>query len=157
MGYTKLAPVIEAGAETLHVIYVDPDIKQVPIHELKSSLNTFYRVFLITWAAMVNQGIESVVRTNNRIRTLKAVRKKERLSQESFEQLLRSYLPPDRKPGSIPAEVTLHRYRPADDLFGPLGLMNLNRQRLEKLIKRGFEDAAHHDCDANECVRPNSE
>ena len=45
LGYTGAPPAIRAGAETLHVIYVDPDVN-VLSEKRAGSLDTLYRMFL---------------------------------------------------------------------------------------------------------------
>ncbi|HEU4386679.1 MAG TPA: patatin-like phospholipase family protein, partial [Blastocatellia bacterium] len=56
---TPLKPAIEAGAVTLHVIYMDPDVANVPLSLLQSTLDVFDRFLLITSAARTNEDIET--------------------------------------------------------------------------------------------------
>ena len=50
LGYARLDAAIDAGAGIIHVIYVDPDIENIPGKALHSTLETLYRVFVLTWA-----------------------------------------------------------------------------------------------------------
>jgi len=52
------------------------------------------------------------------------------------------------------ADGAVNRYHPKDDLFGPLGLLNLERQRLECLIKRVSKISLRTNCVASDCVLP---
>ena len=47
---TPLVPAIEAGADILHVIYMDPDVSNIPQKDLGSTLQTMYRMQVIGWA-----------------------------------------------------------------------------------------------------------
>ena len=43
---------------------------------------------------------------------------------------------------------------PRDDLGGGiLGWLDFSRERVQRLIDRGFRDAVAHDCDRSGCVR----
>ena len=48
-------------------------------------------------------------------------------------------------------KLTIHRYRPASDLGGAVGMLDFNREKIEELIARGYHDAAGHDCSASGC------
>jgi hypothetical protein len=49
-------------------------------------------------------------------------------------------------------ELTVRRFHPHDDLGGTLGLLNFDRERIRRLIDRGFTDAVYHDCRVCGCV-----
>src|ERR1700674_1151462 len=149
---TPLALGIGAGAEELHVVYLDPDVRAIPTSSLNSTLDSSYRQQLISWAKVVNGDIEDARWVNRRLQAM------QRLQAEL---------------GSNPAEVsrlaeeigvagrrllTIHRYHPRDDLAGgALGLLNFDRRHVAHLIERGFDDATHHDCDESKCVLPGHE
>ena len=158
LGYATLAPAINAGADTLHVIYVDPDIAAIPIETMQSTLDTLYRTFVIQWADNLKISLQAVDRINKHVDVLERTIREAKLKKSLAESLIKKTLPP----GSFtigPNEeilglrkIAVHSYHPQDDLFGPLGLLNLERQRLEGLIKRGFDDAVAHDCISSGCV-----
>jgi len=146
LGYTKLSPAIRAGATVVHLIYVDPDLKAIPDEALDSTLETMYRMFVTGWAARVNQGLEATARINREIDALEKFVQQARLSPQDRDSLFQAVL------GPVNVKVTVHRYHPRDDAFGLLGLLNLNRGRLEGLIERGFKDAVEHDCNHSKCI-----
>lgn len=151
LGYTRLAPAIDAGADTLHVIYVDPDVENIPNETLDSTMDTMYRVFVIGWAARVNEGIDAVGRINRQLDALDGVIRKTGLSEADVIPIRQALLPSGRYKEPV-IRVAVHRYHPRDDPFGPLGLLNLNPGRIESLIERGFRDAVTHDCVESNCV-----
>lgn len=158
LGYATLAPAINAGADVLHVIYVDPDVENIPLEALQSTLDTLYRLFVIQWANNLDVSIRAVSRINGHVDVLERTIQEAKLSKSQAAVLLKDLLPP----GSFkigPNEeilglrkIGVHLYHPEDDLFGPLGLLNLERDRLEGLITRGFNDALEHDCVSSGCV-----
>ncbi len=162
LGYTKLAPAIDAGADVLHVIYVDPDVADVPLGALESTMDTLYRMFVIGWGDNVEVSIKAVARINGHVDVIEQTAREAKLSKSLAKILIKDLLPPGRFIVGPDEEilglrkVTVHRYHPDNNLFGPLGLLNLERQRLEGLIARGFDDAVAHDCTGSGCVLPRS-
>lgn len=160
LGYARLHPAIDAGADTLHVIYNDPDVESIPNEELQSTLDILYRTFVITWAAQINRSVADVTRINGEIDHLEEAIRRTHLSATEAQCFLQAVLPPGRfrkrtgQERPEPFRVTVHRYHPRDDPYGTLGLLNLDRHRIEGLIARGFNDAVQHDCDASGCVLP---
>ena len=158
LGYATLAPAINAGADILHIIYVDPDISAIPIETLQSTLDTLYRTFTIQWADNLEVSVQAVDRINKQVEVLERTIREGNLTKSLAEYLIRKMLPsgritldPNKKLLGL-RRVTVHRYHPQDDLFGPLGLLNLDPWRLEALITRGFNDTVAHDCIASGCV-----
>jgi predicted acylesterase/phospholipase RssA len=151
---TPLVPAIDAGADILHVIYMDPDVSNIPQVDLGSTLQTLYRMQVIGWARLINREVEHDRTLNGAARILAQIDPREARTIEDFfltrdpdskfaRRLLR---PPDRR------EVTIHRYHPYENLSGLLGLLNVRRDRVGRLIERGFNDAILHDCVDSGCV-----
>lgn len=120
---TPLKPAIHAGADSLHVIYMNTDVKRMPTEDLRSTLDTLYRTQIISWAESVNRDIKLAKMLNEKAR-----------AGEKYKSL------------------TIHRYFPPDGLSGALGFLDLNRDRLERIIDEGFQHTLAHNCKANECV-----
>jgi|ERR1041385_2165677 predicted acylesterase/phospholipase RssA len=162
LGYVTLAPAIHAGADTLHIIYVDPEISAIPIETLQSTLDTLYRTFTLQWADNLEDSIKAVDRVNRHVEVLEQTIREGNLTKSLAESLLKKTLPSGRITLDPNKEllglrlITCHLYHPKDDLFGPLGLLNLNRRRLEGLITRGFNDTVAHNCIASGCVTAQS-
>jgi predicted acylesterase/phospholipase RssA len=153
---TPLTPALDAGADVLHVVYLDPDIAAIPLEALSSTVATAYRMQAISWAALVNRDIDRVARINRGLAAFARIRRGEPLPSAEVESLakgavmvlggthLHTYRP-----------ITVHRYHPRDELSnGALGLLNLDRDHLESLISKGFTDATLHDCVKEKCVLP---
>lgn len=156
---TPLLPALEAGADVLHVIYLDPDISAIPLDALDSTVATTYRMQAIAWAALVNRDIDRTARINRGLTAFARIRRGEPLEKSEMESLakgaimvlggehLHTYRP-----------VTVHRYHPREELSnGALGLLNLERDHIEALIDKGFTDARLHDCEKEKCVLPDED
>src|SRR5258708_14825315 len=55
---TPMNLAIDAGADVLHVVYLDPDVKAIPLLPVRNSIDTFSRFFAIQFAATVNRDME---------------------------------------------------------------------------------------------------
>jgi predicted acylesterase/phospholipase RssA len=154
---TPLKPATDAGATVLHVVYLDPEVRSIPFGALDSTLAGIYRQQVISWAMTVNDDIGDAAVINRSIEIFRALEEGEDVGTEEVKVLakgldkiltrlrhFRRYRP-----------LTIHCYHPRDDLgSGALGVLNLDRRRLEELIARGFSDAVLHDCAAAGCVLP---
>jgi len=152
---TPLKPAIAAGADVLHVVYLDPDVRDIPFGPFDSILDTMYRLSVIQWAARLDVDIREVRHRN------KLLAHDDQLRRALASAKVRSAL--DSAGVSLEARLeattgwrtlTVHRYHPRDDLGGPLGLLNVSVDRLRGLIARGVDDATRHDCADSGCVVP---
>lgn len=178
---TPLKPaIVEGQADVLHVVYLNTDVKKMPVEALRSTLDTLYRTQIIAWTEAVNNDIKAAATYN---RGLEIVAKGD-AGAEDLNQLLTSGDEKTRRnataevvralgnrmkrmrqdrgaageetPSSLKAlrPVTIHRYFPPDGLDGALGFLDISRQRIARLIDEGFEHTVSHNCEANECILP---
>lgn len=128
---TPLRPGILAGADTHHVIYLDPALEDVQLGPVESSLQSSGRVFSMMLAVITNRDIAAARRINRML----ALETRGRSSE-----------------GRTFKKLTIHRYRPQHDLGGILGMLDFTPTNLTELIALGEDDAVHHNCAASECV-----
>ena len=153
---TPLRPAIRAMADSLHVIYLDPDVSSIPVHYLSNILSTLYRTQVINWATTVNEAIKDAEVVNKALALIRRAAREPDLKGVSTKDAIQAIA----RFGDHPEQaaryrmLTIHRYHPRDELGGPLSLLDLRRARIEYLIERGFHDAANHDCKVSKCVRP---
>jgi NTE family protein len=160
---TPLNPVIDAGANVLHVISLFPNIENITLGTMHSTMGTVYRQQIIGWAKSLESSIRRVRDINRvlrvaafatevieRVKATSSAAELASLHIQEIEQHLdryRAYTP-----------VTVHQYYPGDDISGgALGLLDFDRDRLQELIEQGFEDAVEHDCRVSNCVLPFAE
>lgn len=153
---TPLLPAIRAGADVVHAIYLDPDVKNIPVMTLRNTLDTFDRAAHISFAVRTNEDIATVRWINRGLTLLERVATGGNLSDRDLRDFIRvaGQIKKRRDEGFLYRKLMVHRYRPHDDLGGALGLLDFKRNSIVALIERGFEDALNHNCDASDCVLP---
>ncbi|MGH8067239.1 MAG: patatin-like phospholipase family protein [Candidatus Entotheonellia bacterium] len=159
---TPLPLAIAAGADTLHVIYLDPRIENIPLAGLEHTLETMYRMQTIGWAKALNNDIAAAKHVNREVAYAQLIAEtlgilQQRSPDENlFEGLpvndIQQYLQQSLKY----RELTIHLYHPHDDLGGALGVLNFDGERIRHLIERGFNDAIDYsrNSGAYEIVQP---
>lgn len=156
---TPLKCALQAGATTLHVVYLDPDVGNIPIRKLMNSIDTFDRVFTIMLATKINEDIETAAWINQGLRAMELAEKAGSaadLSSEDITAFVRvaGQFEARIRQGRVYKKLTIHRYHPKDDLGGPMGMLDFSEESIVRLIARGYEDAVFHDCDQSKCIFP---
>jgi hypothetical protein len=149
---TPLLPAIEAGADTLHVIYLDPDLEDIPTEGLPNSMDSLCRMLVIMLAQYLNRDIELVSAANQVIDWAGDTRAKDHDPALTLKmaRIVRDY----GKDSLLDRKFTVHRYRPKQVLSSLVGILKFGRNRLRKLIETGYQDAVNHDCQLNGCIVP---
>jgi predicted acylesterase/phospholipase RssA len=147
---TPLKPAIADGAEEIHIVYLDPDIALIPTLKLQNTFDTLDRVLSINMAYHINADIETARQVNRAIelfeespKDVPQLRSFELAGLASQWERVRSAQPPRK--------LAIHRYHPRSDLGGLLGLLRFEKNAIQDLIQRGYQDAVKHDCPANGC------
>ncbi len=154
---TPLSPAIDAGADVLHVTYLDPDVKNIPLARLNSTYDVFERALIVKMADTFDRDVENAKEINQGLALLERARRREPFSDAD----LRAFIPvisrtSEHLKQNLPyRKLTIHRYHPKTDLGGALGLLDFGQARLASLIELGYQDAVEHDCAESECVLPN--
>jgi predicted acylesterase/phospholipase RssA len=139
---TPIKPAIDALADTVHIIYLDPEVRAIPLLQVQNTMDTMYRMLVVGWAAAVNDDCDRLLRVNRSIEALEKL--------PAAGQVIDH---PDFK--AMHRKITVHRYHPHGDLSGLLGMLNFERDRMIDLVDRGFHDAKKHDCVASGCILHN--
>jgi NTE family protein len=148
---------IDAGADILHVVYLDPEVKAIPLLPVRNSIDTFSRLFAIQFAATVNRDIEVAQQINKGLEIVKRTASGGPVSGQDVRPFILVAQRLSRvEDYSKYRQITIHRYQPRDTLRGVLGLLNFDRDKTCDLIARGFQDAIYHNCEASNCVLANA-
>jgi NTE family protein len=150
---TPLSPAIKSGADILHMVYLDPDVKAIPLLPVRDTVDTFSRYITIGFASAVNNDIETARQINMGLDVLERAAKGDALSGADLRPFILAagkLAPFAGKKGY--KKLVIHRYQPRDTLGGLLGMLNFNRDRIFDLIDRGFQDTINHSCDESDCV-----
>jgi NTE family protein len=123
---TPLKPAIDAGADKLHVIYLDPAPGAVPLRAVGSTVDTMGRMFVASFAATMRRDLAVAARTNRDIA--------------------------EGRGRNAHRQIEIHLYHPREDCGGALGMLDFGRQRIVQLAEQGYRDAAAHDCKRQGCL-----
>lgn len=152
---TPLEPAIDSGADTLHVVYLDPDVGRIPLGRLRSTFDTFDRVLAVLLASGMDEAIGNVGRINRGLGILERAAAKGEKPHDLRDFVKVAARVEKRLREERPyRKLTVHRYHPREDLGGALGFLDFRRAHLEELVARGHAEAARHDCAAAGCVLP---
>ena len=149
---TPLSPAIEAGATELHVIYLDPQPRFIPLKAEPNSVDTLLRVYYLMQASKLNEDIETARWINNGLRALNQYQVNVSPSQEQARDFARVAY--KVLSDTIYRPLTIHRYFPTIVLGTQLDLINFNHDRIADMIDEGERVALVHDCAVSGCVLP---
>ena len=153
---TPLTPAVRAGADTLHLVYLDPNVGDIPLAALQSTLDVMSRLLVIQFAANMNADIEAARRINRDLTAVERFRRGQPAETDpatvgTVDELISEILGAKNRNFQ---RLLIHRYHPRDDVSGVLGLLNFGKDRIAELIERGYRDAVEHDCRVSQCVMP---
>lgn len=156
---TPLRPAIRAGADVIHVIYVDPIVQDIPFPTLPDTLDSIYRLWVVATSAQMNRDILLAGEINREISLLQAAGVLDatgHVPQERYPVLARvSRVLARISVGALHfRKLTIHRYRPTSDLNGAEGFLDFRISYVDELIATGYADTMRHDCAAAGCVLP---
>ncbi len=161
---TPLSPAIKAGAEEIHVVYLEPKLEKLPAGYLPNMLDTLNRFLLVASSAVVNGDISELAAVNRQVATAKRLEplvqhlRKNKTDRDRLQKIV-----PDeaiKRTGKFidglahRKEIALHRHFPSKSLGGVLGLLDFRRSRMARLVDMGYDDTVKHDCVKNRCVLP---
>ena len=149
---TPMNIAIDAGADILHVVYLDPEVKAIPLLPVRNTIDTFSRFFAIQFAASVNRDIAVTRQINDGLDVIAKAGSGPVSAQDTRAFILAAQRLSRAEEYLKYRKITIHRYQPGDTLRGILGLLNFSRDKSEYLIERGIKDAIFHNCIASKCV-----
>jgi predicted acylesterase/phospholipase RssA len=154
---TPLSPAIDAGADVLHTIYMDPDLSVVPVRALRNTLDTISRMTMIQFAATMNRDIEVAAMINRGLAEEGQPGSSHASDRDAKSRyLLAGHGARTARQREGYRQLTIHRFHPTDDLSGPAGILDFGQARVCQLIARGHRDAAEHDCVQSGCLLPST-
>ncbi len=156
---TPLGPAFlmaDPGADTAHVVYLDPRTQEIPLQPLQSTIGTMDRLIALILSRSVDADMRIASRVNRGLQLLAQAAQGRRVSADAAADVVRSVsFLIDGIGGRIPnSPKTIHRYRPSRYLGGTLSLLNFSRNQMLDLVELGFQDTLNHDCAASDCALP---
>ncbi len=153
---TPVSPAIRLGAEELHVIYVDPLVRDIPFPTLPDTISTLYRLYVVLVAANFRGDLTTAAAINADLRLLR-VGEQAMSGREELRLGSRARVLAQRRGRRPYRELAIHVYRPRTDLGGVMGLVDFSARNVDLLIEQGHRDALEHDCGAEGCLLPGAE
>ena len=168
LGYASWWPAIEAEADSLHVIYTNPKMRDVASGKAEGDLfDTLASLFVAIWDNRKRDSVD-VVEGMNQLRTyIQDLIRSGRLSREHAEEIerhvWRHVAGPFKSPSqerSIRREICSHVYQPLK-LYSkyhhatPLNLLQFDHSRVWELLRDGYDNTVNHAC--HECLLPRSD
>ncbi|HVF58517.1 MAG TPA: patatin-like phospholipase family protein [Thermoanaerobaculia bacterium] len=154
---TPMAPAIRLGANELHVIYLDPLVRNVPFPTLPETLATVYRLYVILVASNFRGDIATALQINRELGQEGPAGRVTAGRRGRGGAARLSRVAERARRGRAYRQLTIHTYRPREDLGGVLGLLDFGAQNIDYLIEQGYRDALAHDCEKELCVLPEKE
>jgi len=155
---TPLAPALKAlravapreKEYVIHAIYLDPDLKDVPLEQGNNTMDTLNRFTALNFASQVNRDVKQAKHVNQSLEILNAVARAGD-ALKKIQKRFQEFVKDEYKP------LTIHRYHPRTTLGGIFGLLSFESGYVGDLIEQGFQDAVTHDCEESGCIFPTYE
>jgi NTE family protein len=153
---TPLKCAIDAGASVLHVIYLDPDVSNIPLSRIESTIDILDRVYTVMLATKINEDVATAEWINDGLNVIERAARGELLTEEDDRRFIRvaAQIVTRTQRGTPYKKLTVHRYHPHEELGGVLGMLNFDKQVITGFVERGFNDAVKHDCQSSHCLLP---
>ena len=154
---TPLQCALDAGAHEMHVIYMDPDVCNIPLGRLQDTADTFDRMYTVMLATKISEDIATTDWINRGLDVAERAAAGGNLTQGDERDFLRvaGQIYRGIQQGLPFRKITIHRYHPCEDLGGTMGMLNFKQDAIRALIDRGRKDAQTHDCATSGCLLPN--
>ena len=153
---TPLGPAIDAGAQVIHVVSVNPQIRLMKSSDLHSTIGEIYRALAVSLESAINRDVEIAARINKGIRILENA---EKGIYDPSTPLANAVLTLGGQTSKTLKnlryqQLTIHRYELADPGESFLSWLDFSPSRIQSLIQSGYNDTLKHDCKASGCVLP---
>jgi predicted acylesterase/phospholipase RssA len=149
---TPLKPAIEMGARELHVIYLNPDPRLVPLQGQPSTIDTMMRVYFMMLAAKMVEDIETARWINDGLKVMERFSTDGEIGPPEVTKLVRVASRLLVKGNGHYKKVIVHRYSPQKALGDDLGMLNFDREQVIRMIEEGEHVALTHDCRTSNCA-----
>jgi NTE family protein len=139
---SPLMPAIAAGAEVIHVVFLDPKMRDIPMRVPLSTVTELYRMIAILFANETRAQIVQIDQLNRALRLLENPPRE--LQDEDLTAFLLTLdqLRDHVERTKLYRPIEIHAYRPSPEVLeGLAGFLNFERPYVRKLIDAGYEDA----------------
>ena len=149
---TPLKQAIQAGATSLHVIYLDPNPRVIRLRGQRNTIDTLLRVYYIMLATKLAEDIETARWINAGLDAIEGFSRHQTISETALRDFVRAAGELIAKEPSHYRRLTIHRYFPERPLGGNLGMLDFGLDTIAQMIAEGERVALVHDCKRSGCV-----
>lgn len=153
---TPLVPAILDGAEVLHVVFLDPRIRNLPMARPGSTLDTVYRMLSILMASNIHNNIFLIPTIYHQMERIQGLDPESEEYRAGLRRINHLWSPPLRVTEWPFRKVEIHKYLPSTDLGGAEGLLDFRLRHVENNIALGYDDTLRHDCEVAGCILPDT-
>ncbi len=126
---TPLSPAIDAQANVIHLVCLNPDVREIRLEGPANTLDVLERTLVAVVASGIRQDLNMAAFINSVAGAARA------------------------KGGDLYRKLTIHRYHPSTrNLGGIAGMLDFSLPHIEALIEEGRGHAATHDCERQGCI-----
>jgi predicted acylesterase/phospholipase RssA len=149
---TPLGVAIRMGGTELHVVYLNPEARFMPLPAVPSTLDTVMRAFFMMLASSLNDEIQRAQWINQGIALMERLNAGGSLEADEQGALVRvagQILVEGNRPYK---KLVIHRYYPQKPLGNDLGMLSFGRNEILKIIEDGEHTALNHNCQISNCA-----
>ena len=155
---TPLKPAIDGSADILHVIWVEPEISEIPLNRFQSSIDAALRTRNISNAANISSDLATAKQINTSLTLMEKIARGKGANTSDIHDFstTASKIHERLLSGRRYRPLTIHCYHPREIVGGSYGIVNFDLSAIRQIIERGYADARRHDCIASQCILPTS-
>lgn len=150
---TPLKPAIQLGATELHVIYLNPDPRVIPLQGQPSTIDTLIRMYFVMLGARMEEDIKTAQWINDGLNVVERYTDSSRFDDSAPAKLARVASQILAKPHGTYRKLAVHRYIP-HQVGGRFGILDFSRGHVLEMIRAGEYAALNHKCTESGCVLP---
>jgi predicted acylesterase/phospholipase RssA len=150
---TPLNPAIKMGATELHVIYLNPDPRLVPLQGQPSTIDTILRVYFMMLSTKMDEDIKTAKWINEGLEVIERFQKgRVEISSTEASLVARVASRIFGNGAQSLKKIIVHRYFPRKSLGNELGMLDFGRETIIRMIQEGETVALKHDCQESDCA-----
>jgi predicted acylesterase/phospholipase RssA len=149
---TPLSSAIKGGATELHVIYLDPQPRFIPLKGEPNAADTLLRVYYLMLASKFNEDIETARWINDGLDAVERYQETGAASVGEAQDFIKVAKQILSEEGVTYKKLTIHRYFPTVVLGAQLDLLNFSLDRIVEMIDEGERVALIHNCAESGCL-----
>ena len=153
---TPLSAALDAGATELHVIYMDADVRKIPLASLPDTFQTFGRCYTILQTTKIEEDITTAEWINKGLEFVEEPGAGDDITSGQYKVFVRvaGKIAEQLRTGKEYRKLTIHRYNPEEALGSALSMLNFSNDAIHRLVELGFNSGRDHDCVRSRCLIP---